>query len=254
MTERIDDLIILGRGVPEQISGGRVTVCTAGYSPSRGFVRLYPTRIDSPLKVWSIVSVEVERNPKDSRLESWKFPDSKSGWENINEHMQVIGEYPKHGRLGLMENIRSKCVADINDARNSLGVIRPVIKRHYLVPNRMHHEAYQPLFEIMEHAQTKTKRDYVAEPRLCYMCGDSCRLKNGHDMQLLDWGCYLWMTKHPGNEQQIWLNMGIGSPDWTHYFLVGNQASHRTSFLVINVIRQKSTMLQVSLFDGRQVA
>lgn len=50
MTQSIDDVVILGRGVPELISDGRVTVCVAGYSDKLGFVRLYPTRIDSPLK------------------------------------------------------------------------------------------------------------------------------------------------------------------------------------------------------------
>jgi len=249
MTERIDDVIILGRGVPEQISEGRITVCVAGYSLTRGFIRLYPTRIDSPLKVWSIVSVDVQRNPRDNRPESWKFPDSKTGWQSINQHIRVIGEYPKHGRLGLLDSIKSRCVADINDARNSLGVVMPAIKRRYLAPNRMHTEAYQPLFEIMEHAGAATKRDYVAEPRLCYLCGDTCRSKNGHDMQLLDWGCYQWMKSHPGNEQQIWANMGIGSPEWTHYLLVGNQTNQRTSYLVINVLRQKATVFQGGLFD-----
>ena len=248
MTTQIDDVIILGRGVPEQISEGRITVCVAGYSPSQGFIRLYPTRIDSPLRVWSVVSVEVERNNKDTRAESWKFPDSRTGWQSINQHICVKGEYPREARLSLLDSIKSGCVAEINNARVSLGVIRPVIKRRYLAQNERHTEAYQPLFEIMEHAEVLTKRDYVAEPRLSYVCGDTCQTKHGHDMQLLDWGCYQWMRKHPDNTQQIWRNMGIGDPEWTHYFLVGNQASQRTSYMVINVLRQKETVFQGALF------
>jgi hypothetical protein len=44
--------------------------------------------------------------------------------------------------------------------------------------------------------------------------------------------------------------MGIGSEDeWTHYFLVGNQENQRTSYMVINVLRQKNQEIQPSLFS-----
>ncbi len=248
MTERINDVIILGVAVGEQISDGRITQCTAGYSSTVGFVRLYPTRIDSPLSVWSVVSVEVERNPKDNRRESWKFPESRKGWDELNQHITVLGTYPKIGRLGLLDSIKSKCVMDINDKRDSLGIIQPVIKRSYLAPNQKHYQTYQPLFDVMEHADVKTKRDYMAEPRFTFLCGTGCRAKSGHDMQLLDEGCYIGMNRNQGNEQQIFQNMGIGQSDWTHYFLVGNQANQRTSFMVINVLRQKQTIFQNQLF------
>jgi len=244
MTERIERVIILGRGVPEQISDGRITVCVAGWSEARGFVRLYPSRVDSPLQVWNIVDVEVERNPRDGRSESWKFPDSRSGWENINQHMIVTGSLSREHRIGLLDSIKSSCVMDINDRRESLGIIKPRIGRSYLSINHMHTEAYQPLFEIMEHADIATKRDHFAEPRLSYLCGDGCRAKRSHDMQLLDWGCYQWIRKHPESADQIWRNMGIGADGWTHYFLVGNQANQRTSYMVINILRQKSEVFQ----------
>lgn len=61
-------------------------------------------------------------------------------------------------------------------------------------------------------------------------------------------GCYQWMKKNPQDAQQIWANMGIGSSEWTHYFLVGNQANQRTSYMVINILRQKIEMIQPLLF------
>lgn len=242
----IDDVIILGRGVPEKISNGRVTVCVAGYSETIGFVRLYPTRVDSPLPLWCIVSVEVERNPQDNRRESWKFPDSRSGWEHINEHIAKKGELQHRDRIGLLDAIKSDCVKTINVNRHSLGVIKPVIKRSYLGTNQKHLEAYQPLFEVIEHANVMTKRDFQVEPRLKYSC-EECKTKDGHDMQLLDWGCYQWIKKNPDKAQQIWSNMGIGLPGWMHYFLVGNQANQRTSYMVINILRQKCSVFQPTL-------
>jgi len=41
----IDDLIMLGRGAPDTMRDGRVTICAAGWSPTLGFVRIYPTSI-----------------------------------------------------------------------------------------------------------------------------------------------------------------------------------------------------------------
>lgn len=244
---RIDDVIILGRGVPEQISNGRITVCVAGYSETVGFIRLYPTRVDSPLALWNIVSVEVERNPHDNRRESWKFPESRLGWEHINRHIAVNSELKRGDRIGLLDAIKTDCVKDLNQKRYSLGVVKPVIKRSYLDTNQRHLEAYQPLFEMMEHADVMTKRDFEVEPRFEYLCGPNCKAKHTHNMQLLDWGCYQWIKKNPHNPQQIWKNMAIGSPDWTHYFLVGNQANQRTSYMVINVLRQKCIAFQPSL-------
>lgn len=247
MTQQIDDVIILGRGVPELISDGRVTVCVAGYSHQLGFVRLYPTRIDSPLNVWNVVSVEVERNPRDSRAESWKFPESRSGWNAINQHIELKGEVPRQNRLGLVDELRSSCIAELNEKRLSLGIIKPTIVRPYLATNQMNRQAYQPLFEIMEHANVITKKDHALEPRIEYTCGDGCANRKAHDQQLLDWGCYQWMKRNPGQEQQIWRNLHLGEESWMHYFLVGNQANQRTSFMVINVLRQKTAMLQFSL-------
>lgn len=244
---RIDDVIILGRGVPEPISNGRRTVCVAGYSETAGFIRLYPTRIDSPLSVWNIVSVEVERNPQDTRHESWKFPESRSGWEYINKYIEVKGELRHSSRMGLLDAIKSSCVNDINAKRRSLGVIKPFIRRSYLDVNKKHLEAYQPLFDMIEHANVMTKRDFQVEPRFEYSCGHECKARRNHDMQLLDWGCYQWISKNPDKPQQIWENMSIGAPDWMHYFLVGNQANHRTSYMVINVLRQKCKTFQPTL-------
>jgi hypothetical protein len=247
MTHQIDNIIILGRGVPELISDGRVTVCVAGYSREIGFVRLYPTRIDSPLNVWNIVSVEVERNPKDSRLESWKFPDSRTGYEHINDYMDVQGDLPKQCRMELVDELRSGCVSEINEKRMSLGIVKPTILKPYLATNQMNHKSYTPLFAFIEHANISTKKDYPFEPRIEYKCGEDCMSRQSHDQQLLDWGCYRWMEDHPGREEQIWRNLHFGESDYLHYFLVGNQANQRTSYMVINVLRQKTKMVQMSL-------
>ena len=72
----IDDMIVLGRAVPEHLRNGRVTVCTAGYSKKLGFVRVFPTTAYMPLNNWNIVKMAVERDAIDTRREG-KFRDQK---------------------------------------------------------------------------------------------------------------------------------------------------------------------------------
>ena len=60
----IDDLIILGRSVPTEMRNGRRTICVGGYSPTYGFIRLYPTFYDFDISRWSIIEVKVERPRK----------------------------------------------------------------------------------------------------------------------------------------------------------------------------------------------
>lgn len=248
MSTTINDLIILGRAVPERIKDGRTTVCVAGYSPTHGMVRIYPTRIDSPLRQWSIVRVRVERNPKDNRAESWKLAGS-TDWDNLNRNIDVIGELPKSQHIPLVHSLTIPCVSMLNQPPyGSLGIVEPVMYRWWFDENEQYYQAHQPMFDIFEPepAVIRTKRDYPMQPRFEYRCGHQCQSRSQHNQQLLEWGCFEYIKKHDDYNQihDIWKNMGIGDKSWRHYFLVGNQANQRTSFMVINVIRKQVTNVQ----------
>src|SRR6266581_5112319 len=86
-----DDLIVLGSAVPDVISDERITVCTVGYSKGLGLVRVYPVPHVSDMKRWNIVDVPLERNPKDSREESWKIQGSKGRVESDRSEDQIQG-------------------------------------------------------------------------------------------------------------------------------------------------------------------
>ena len=78
---RIDDLIILGRTVPEQSKKYGIKVCSAGYSPEmRSFIRIYPLSVHGKPESREMITVDVERSKYDSRNESWalKTRDDKS--------------------------------------------------------------------------------------------------------------------------------------------------------------------------------
>ena len=230
----IDDLIVLGRGCPEQIRNGRITVCTAGYSPTYGFVRIYPTKIDTPIKRWDIVRVPVERNPKDTRRESWKIVGSKREWSRLSEKIEVVGVLPEKERLILVHHLVDKCVNVLNREKRSLGIIKPTIKRCYFSEKEDYDATTQ--LTLLGYPVFKTRNKYPLVPRIHYRCS-GCESRRGHDQQVLEWGFYEWIRKHPDKKEQVWENAKLNSPEHVIYFLVGNLFRHRTRFVIISVLR-----------------
>ena len=235
---RIEDLVILGRSSPDRMKDGRLSVCTAGYSPTHGFVRLYPTKMDSHLSAWSIVSVPVEKNPQDARRESWKIEGSRHEWDNLGDKIEVKGSVRRKDRLRFVSGHVSDCVFDIRDQRFSLGLVRPFEKQCYFEKRK----DYDPDFQttLFGGISSAGKRDYELRPRVRFRCS-SCRAKDGHDQQILEWGVYEWMRKNPGKEDQVWENLFSHESSQEVLFLVGNQATKPESFLVISILRIPKT-------------
>ena len=238
----IDDLIVLGRAVPSELRDRRRTICTAGFSPTLGFIRIYPTSYDSPLKRWNIVRVEVERaiSPRfNGRSESWKIVGARDEWRYIRDKIEVIDELPRERWPELLSSLVDDCVCDIEDADRSLGIIKPrVILDTYFEDNKDYVGRQMMLdgrFRIM------TKKEFKYEPRIRYEC-TNCRIGRGyHDQQLLEWGVYEWVRKYPDNMNQVWDNLGLTNPDYEKYFFVGNQLQYQNSFMVISVLRFKKS-------------
>lgn len=230
----IDDLIILGRGCPERIRNGRTTICTAGYSPTHGFTRIFPTKIEMPLRQWSIVRVPVERNPKDTRGESWKIEGAKSEWDSLEKKVEIVGELGLKDRLNIVAGLVDDCVETIGMARRSLGIIRPTIEECYLSKQEDYDVSTQ--LTLLGHPLPKTKEQYPTIPRIRYRCS-KCKAKKAHDQQVLEWGFYEWMRKNPDNPSQVWENARIRSSEHELFFLIGNLLRHRNRFVIISVLR-----------------
>jgi len=245
----IDDLVVLGRAVPEQIKNGRVTVCAAGYSETLGFIRIFPTKTIMPLNRWSIVKVPVERDPRDSRIESWKIQGSKSEWDRLSERVQVVGKLHPGDRLNLVANLVDGCVKDINEAKRSLGIVKANIKKCYFCPE----EDFDPTLQatLFGSPLPSTKKQYHEFPRIQYKCSN-CRAKKHHDQTVLEWGFYEWMRKHPENIEQVWENAQIFSPEHDCFFFVGNMRDRRTAFLIISILRLRKGVVSKPLVPFRK--
>jgi hypothetical protein len=234
-TRLIDDLIILGRACPEPIKDGRITVCLGGYSQALGFVRIYPTRTDMAWKQWDIVRVEVEKDDRDTREESWKIAGSRTEWDNLSGKIEIVDNFPRGKWRDLIANLVDNCVQDINEAHRSLGIVKPNIVRRYFADNPLYGQMFQGVLPGFGEP-TKVKHDFPVEPRVVYRCS-VCKTQNPHDQQVLEWGFYEWIRKNPDNINQVWKNALIDSPKHDIYFFVGNQFKHRTSFVVISILR-----------------
>ena len=252
MSEIIDDLVVLGRAVPERLKDGRVTVCLGGWSYSRGFIRIYPTRQKMAISNWDVIRVEVERNEQDTREESWKLAGSKQDWDNLYQRVQKIGTIRTTAdKRSIVTKNLSSCVNHINGSRRSLGIIRPVrVLDKYFAKNPQKDDPIQLFFKEIDDFEpwSSVKHDFDLEPRVKYACPE-CKTSQGyHDQKILEWGFYEWMRKHPDRIDQVWTNAKFESAEHEIFLFVGNQAHRRNSFLIISVIRLQRQHDQLTLW------
>lgn len=239
----LDDFIVLGNAAPDELSDFRKSVCYAGYSKKHGMIRIYPVPPTVRMGRWYRVEVTLERNPQDVRDESWKIKGSKDEWDKLHRKIRVCEQLSRRNQIDLLNELQQMhgvdCVEDLNEQKLSLGFIKP--------------KTFEPYFEQRENVdQSKqatlfggepfwTIRNYGYQPRLKYTC-QACKLVRGyHDQQILEWGVYEWMRNNPDKLNDVWKNLHIGEPDYDTSLLVGNQARHLTSFLVISIFRFKKT-------------
>ncbi|MEP7290800.1 MAG: hypothetical protein ABI835_03405, partial [Chloroflexota bacterium] len=239
------------RACPEPLKDGRVTVCLAGWSNDYGFIRIYPTRTDTNCHTWDVIKLDVERNERDKRLESWKIVGSKGEWETLSDKIEVVGDIKSPDkRRNIIGNLTDSCVNVINDAHRSLGIIKPSeILKTYFQENDDYGQLMQlGLPGMTELDSVKVKRDFQYEPRITYRCPVCQTQGKQHDQQILEWGFYEWFRKEPDKKEQVWENARFYRDDTDIYLLVGNQAAHRTSFMVISVLRVPKGSINQPIF------
>lgn len=240
-TTSVEDVIILGNAVPDEISDNRKTVCTAGYSDELGLIRIYPVPPDAKLTRWALVGLDLERNPRDTRKESWKVVGSKSNWNRLKYNIRRYGDINERSeQIALIDSLMDKfsvgCVSELNEKRDSLGFVDPSILKYYFAKrSKVENSVQTTLFQT---EPFQTIRNYDLQPRLVYSC-PKCTGRKYHDQQILEWGAYEYIRKNPEKYDSIWENFGINKEEYKKRLLVGNQALHRNSFMVISIFRHK---------------
>lgn len=236
---RIDDFVMLGRTVPEDSKKYGIRVCGAGYSHEmRSFIRIYPLPVKSSICARDMMSIEVERNNRDSRLESWtlKTRDEKS----------IVGNFGKKSKEDIRCFLESRVstIEDLNKDRKSLGVIKPddfeiVIKTRKSV----HDPSQLSLFDdFVEEVNFKLADDYFKIPYLSISTGIQKHL------QLREWGVYELIRKNQSKISSDYIKMALRiTGESETYFIIGNMNQFRNTWLVIKAFSFDKRMKQKSL-------
>jgi len=114
-----------------------------------------------------------------------------------------------------------------------LGIVKHKIVKAYFDQRTDYDSKIQTT--LLGEEMFKTIKNYPIQPRIRYKC-ERCKNTNGHNQQVLEWGVYEWIRKHPDNIDQVWNNLGLFSDKSQIFFFVGNQFLHRTSFMIIKII------------------
>ena len=237
----IDDLIVLGRAAPEQMQDGRETVCVGGYSPSEGYVRLYPTKpwMDE-LSRWNVVSVPVKRDEShDTRDESYKIAGSNQEWDSLHEKVDQVGRLDKSEQIELTHELAGDCRERLNENHISLGIVEPEPSFNAYLKDLDNEDddTVQKTLQGGLKASVKEKNDYEKKLYLKYRC-DDCDQKTPHDQSTIEWGVYRYWDKNDDFEGVIDA-LRLNNDSWKHYFFIGTLNHHRTAYVVISVLRFK---------------
>lgn len=235
---------MLGKTVPEQRrSDGRTFVCSAGYHPDLGLARIYPLSMRHAPADWSVSDVVLQRNPKDSRAESWQLAGDRTPehHDDINlRAFDVTGEVARADRAGLVpERHYVSGIAQANAERRSLALLRPagfevVWTRPDSTPVDMHQ------MELITAADAGATAKWDRIPRLRF--SDSSE----HLLQVREWGLYELIRKR-GAEYAAADTARALHLTKDSVLLVGNVNQHRTSWLVIKVLNMPGAQMSLPL-------
>lgn len=236
----IDDFVMLGTTVPEPNSDGRVFVCSAGVSPQlKSLVRIYPlARFGAPRR-WTVNEVRLERNPKDSRRESWKLAGDRStpAHRHINDTFTAKGSTSLSARAELLRPYVVGSIAEANERRLSLAVLdADALELEFEHNPTSPNSPELTLFDVGVRPEQGARR-FPFIPRLRFR--DAA---GPHRLMLRDWGTYELMRKHRDlvGLSDVERRRYVGDAlhlDPSCSLLVGNLNNQRTAWLVISVLR-----------------
>lgn len=247
MTIHADGFVMLGKTRPEARADGREFICSAGYQPDLGLIRIYPlARRYAPAR-WSQTRVALQRNPKDPRKESWQLAGDRSVDTHplINREVftQAGPDVPPSARGDLIpERFYVDSVSQANTERRSLALLRPDdAEIIWTRPDRRDEQDMHQLELLSLSALGGAAPDRPDRiPRLRFTDGTE------HRLQLRDWGVYELIRKHGLDYAADNLTSALHL-DGNSVLLIGNILRHQTSWLVISVLSLTSRQMQLPI-------
>lgn len=202
---------------------GERTMCAILLSPELGLFRVYPIPAEIPFKVWSEISIQLEKSTSDNRSESWKLVS----WERTGEV-----KYPSEKR-----SILDACVIKTadqdpityqNDNRKSVALVQ------------LH--SYTPALESKQSIRdddhwVMTQQKSWNKPYISWKSDQGSE----HKTHLVGREVYEGLRRNPERPWEVFSNMQLNNADFDHWLLLGNLRDRRNVWVGVHVHRLKKT-------------
>ena len=254
----LDDFTMVGKTVARRDSQNRITVCSVGLSRGLeeetgwGLLRVYPLSKNNCPKDWSVCQIPLERNPKDSRKESWKLAGDRSAENHdaINSAITLTSETNSHGMRDLIEEHTVSSIAEANRMKISLCFIRPTWTEIDHTPHK-ESPSYDQISLIPE---AEREFDPYGPDALPYTPVMRFGDKNGiHRLQYRDWGtCELLRKGGPSTRHKVFGANRLDEPG--QVLLCGSMNGRRNVWLVIKAFRLDEQLSLIGPNQRKQIS
>lgn len=254
----LKNLVVLGQGAPNQLKDGRQSTCVCAWSfDLNDFIRIYPVPVGW-FRRWNQFDVQVEKTDTDHRENTWKIKNSKEDWKRLWKWINKYDkDFPKKDRNDFIESLPKTSISELRKNNKSFGVIKPIIEdfrldqrnettsqQTTLIGISKPNEDVSDPKDLDEGYTIVNQKDYKYKPYLIYRCDFNGKIEsksNGQpfEQQITEWGCYEFMRKNSGNEENIKDNLHLFDDDWVKYLLVGNIHRSIKTYIIIDILRYK---------------
>jgi hypothetical protein len=226
---------VIAKSIPEysKKNGGLFT-CTLGYChESKSIIRVYPIPIVG-MKKWHTYSIEVEKNNRDTRDESWKLSSNSQyeNWSEFGKDVIYLGQVNR--KIGIQYLMQTKQIMPsiqlCNNMKISIAIV-PMMKYNiYWDVNKRYVNTNQlGLFEDVEIADwaSFTKETKESEARIEFYGNDG-----HHNLQFNDWGVTEWYRKFRGKHP---IEDAFRNLQNKNYCLIGNMHNYRNNWIALDL-------------------
>jgi hypothetical protein len=234
---------LLCKSVPEfDKRDGKLYTCSLGYCPQFGLIRVYPLPITG-MKKWHTYEIEVEKNKRDSRRESWKLSSysKNENWFGFTDDCKLIGVANKAKVIDYLSLCVTPSISQLNEQRKSIGVIMAQTVNPFWDSNdRFINTSQIGMFNDVELADfTKfTKETRQKEARMIFKDEDGT-----HNLQLNEWQFFEFQRKY-GATKEAFRHINTSKPQ---LLLIGNMLQYQRNWMVLSAFQSPNALNQPQL-------
>jgi hypothetical protein len=226
---------VIAKSIPEYSKrDGCLFTCTLGYChESKSMIRVYPIPLIG-MKKWETYIIDVEKNKRDTREESWKLSSyaKYENWIGLDKDVINIGKIDrlKAVNILLLSGQILPSISILNSEKKSIGIV-PInnYNLYWDVNDRYINTSQVGMFEDVDLADfTKyTKETNTVEARICFVGNDG-----SHDLQFNDWSVTEWYRKFSGLYP---IKDAFRFLQNKKYALLGNMHNYRKNWICLDL-------------------